>query len=121
MIETITDCAPSMGAVTTRSPLDSVCFVNADIEPILPAPAKPDSPLGELAEEVIVATPEIEQSWCHTASYTCAVAALDALHGNDVSWLPSAVAAAEGYAPSAHERFLIAGAGRDWPTAQEAA
>src|SRR5436190_1632708 len=181
MIATITDWAPSIGAVTTRSPFDSVCFVNADMETILPAPgaltrqaiaaqpdwlravptdrrfpdgarvlltgcgtsfhaaqtggeavqalelvlrprrdadllvalsheggtaltleaarafdgpvwlvtANPDSPLGELAEEVIVAAPEIEQSWCHTASYTCAVAALDALHGNDVSWLPS--------------------------------
>ena len=32
--------------------------------------------------------PEIERSWCHTASYTCAVAALDALHGRDIAWLP---------------------------------
>src|SRR5215471_11667392 len=38
MIETITDCAPSIGAVTMRSPLDSVCFVNADIDSILPTP-----------------------------------------------------------------------------------
>ena len=37
---------------------------------------KPDSPLGELCEEVVVATPAIEQSWCHTASYTCAVATI---------------------------------------------
>jgi len=81
---------------------------------------KPDSPLGELADEVIVATPAVEESWCHTASYTCAVAAIDALHGNDVSWLPDAVAGAEGFEPSPHERFLVAGAGRDWPTAQEA-
>ena len=81
---------------------------------------KPDSPLGELADEVIVATPELEQSWCHTASYTCAVAAIAALHGQDVSWLPDAVAAAEGFEPSAHERWLVAGAGRDWVTAQEA-
>src|SRR3954471_1308983 len=43
--------------------------------------AKPDSPLGELCDEVIVATPEVEVSWCHTASYTCAVAALAALRG----------------------------------------
>jgi glutamine---fructose-6-phosphate transaminase (isomerizing) len=213
MIATITDCAPSIGAVTTRSPLDSVCFVNADIEAILPAPGsltrqaiaaqpdwlrrvptdrrlpdgarvlltgcgtsfhaaqtggeaaqalelvlrprrdadilvalshegetaltleaarafggpvwlvtgKPDSPLGELADEVIVATPEIEQSWCHTASYTCAVAAIDSLHGNDISRLPDLVEAADGFEPSGHERFVIAGAGRDWPTAQEAA
>ena len=82
---------------------------------------KADSPLAELCDEVVVATPAVEQSWCHTVSYTCAVAAIDALKGNDISWLPGAVAAAEGYAASAHERFLIAGAGRDWPTAQEAA
>jgi glucosamine--fructose-6-phosphate aminotransferase (isomerizing) len=81
---------------------------------------KPDSPLGELADEVIVATPEVEESWCHTASYTCAVAAIAALHGEDISWLPDAVAAANGLAPSRHERFLVAGAGRDWTTAQEA-
>ena len=40
---------------------------------------KADSPLGELCEEVVVATPAIEESWCHTASYTCAVAAIAAL------------------------------------------
>ena len=51
----------------------------------------PDSPLAELADEVIVCTPELERSWCHTASYTCAVAAIAALRGEDVSWLPAAV------------------------------
>ena len=84
---------------------------------------KPDSPLGELCEEVVVCTPEVEQSWCHTASYTCAVTALAALRGEDVSGLPDAVAqalAAERLPASAHERWLVAGAGRDWPTAQEA-
>src|SRR3954470_14015125 len=39
------------------------------------------SPLAELAEEVVVCTPAREQSWCHTASYTCAVAAIAALNG----------------------------------------
>jgi fructoselysine-6-P-deglycase FrlB-like protein len=84
--------------------------------------AKPESPLGELADEVVVATPEVERSWCHTISYTCAVAALAALHGEDVAWLPDAVAGAleEREPVSAHERWLVAGAGRDWPTAQEA-
>ncbi len=83
---------------------------------------KADSPLGELADEVVVAAPEIEQSWCHTASYTSAVAALAALHGDDVSGLAEAVEEAlERREPvSSHERFLVAGAGRDWPTAQEA-
>jgi len=84
---------------------------------------KPDGPIAELCEEVVVATPGIEESWCHTVSYTCAVATIAALHGEDVSWLPAAVAealAAEVAAFGAQERFLVAGAGRDWPTAQEA-
>jgi glucosamine--fructose-6-phosphate aminotransferase (isomerizing) len=83
---------------------------------------KPESPLAELSEEVIVATRELERSWCHTASYTCAVAALASLHGEDIGWLADAVAAAlvEREPISEHERWLVAGAGRDWPTAQEA-
>jgi glucosamine--fructose-6-phosphate aminotransferase (isomerizing) len=81
-----------------------------------------ESPLAELAEEVVVATPEIERSMCHTASYTCAVAALAALRGEDVSGLAGAVGAAlaQREPVSGHERFVVAGAGRDWPTAQEA-
>jgi glucosamine--fructose-6-phosphate aminotransferase (isomerizing) len=65
-----------------------------------------------------------EQSWCHTASYTTAVAQIAALNGEDVTWLPGAVARAleSSREPvSGHDRWLIAGAGRDWPTAQEAA
>jgi glucosamine--fructose-6-phosphate aminotransferase (isomerizing) len=83
---------------------------------------RPDSPLGELCDEVVVATPAIEESWCHTASYTCAVATLAALRGEDVSGLPEAVTAAlEQREPvTEHERWLVAGAGREWPTAQEA-
>ncbi|MHB8642744.1 MAG: SIS domain-containing protein [Gaiellaceae bacterium] len=83
---------------------------------------KPDSPLGRLCEHVVVATPAVEASWCHTASYTCAVAAIAALRGDDVSWLPGAVAEALGVAPrvTAHERWLVAGSGRDLPTAHEA-
>ena len=81
------------------------------------------SPLGEVCEDVVVATPEIELSWCHTASYTCAVAALAALRGEDVAWLAGAVAdvlAAERLPVTEHERVMVVGAGRDWPTAQEA-
>jgi glutamine---fructose-6-phosphate transaminase (isomerizing) len=84
----------------------------------------PDGPIAELCDEVIVCTPALEESWCHTASYTCAVAALAALHGEDVSWLPAAVAEALGAelpTVGAQERFLVAGAGRDRPTAHEAA
>ena len=85
---------------------------------------KPEGPIAALCDEVVVATPEVEESYCHTASYTCAVAALAALRGEDVSGLPDAVAAALA-APrlpvTDHERYLVVGAGRDWPTAQEAA
>ncbi|HSB38476.1 MAG TPA: SIS domain-containing protein [Gaiellaceae bacterium] len=90
--------------------------------PVWLVTGKAESPLVELADEVVVATPEVEESWCHTASYTCAVAALRALHGEDVSGLPGRVEAALGerLPVSGHERFLVAGAGRDWPTAQEA-
>ncbi|MDX6512943.1 MAG: hypothetical protein QOE36_2447 [Gaiellaceae bacterium] len=83
----------------------------------------PESRLAQLCDEVVVSTPEIERSWCHTASYTAAVATLAALRGEDVSWFPGAVSevlAGERLPVSAHERFLVAGAGRDWPTAQEA-
>ncbi|MGZ4338848.1 MAG: SIS domain-containing protein [Gaiellaceae bacterium] len=83
----------------------------------------PESELAEFVDEVIVCTPELERSWCHTASYTCAVAALQALHGEDVSGLPDAVEAAlaRRVEPFDESRVLIVGAGRDWPTAQEAA
>jgi glutamine---fructose-6-phosphate transaminase (isomerizing) len=82
----------------------------------------PASPLAQLASEVVVCTPELERSWCHTASYTCAVAALDALHGHDISWLPEAVseALAQEVRAGLGDRVLVAGAGRDLPTAQEA-
>jgi len=81
-----------------------------------------DSPLAELAEEVVVCTPELELSWCHTASYTCAVAALAALRGEDVAFLPDAVEEAVRFEepPPSQTKICVAGAGRDWPTAQEA-
>jgi glutamine---fructose-6-phosphate transaminase (isomerizing) len=84
---------------------------------------KADSPLAELVDEVIVCTPELERSWCHTASYTCAVAAIAALNGEEIDWLPQAVEREliEPVEPFVQERVLIVGAGRDWPTAQEAA
>jgi len=84
----------------------------------------PESPLGEVCDDVVVATPEIERSWCHTVSYTCAVTALAALRGEDVSALADEVAEAleaEREPVSEHERWLFVGAGRDSPTAQEAA
>jgi glutamine---fructose-6-phosphate transaminase (isomerizing) len=81
-----------------------------------------ESPLAEEADEVLVVTPALEESFCHTASYTCAVAALAALRSEDLTWLPAAVEHAldDREPPSDHERWLVAGAGRDWATAQEA-
>src|SRR5437764_12468932 len=82
-----------------------------------------DGPIAELCDEVVVCTPEIETSWCHTASYTCAVAAIAALLGEDVSWLAAAVEEAlANDLPLVRdqERFLVAGAGREPATAHEA-
>jgi len=83
----------------------------------------PGSPLAHAADHVVVATPELERSYCHTASYTCAVAAGRALQGEDVSRLAAAVErelAAEPLGASDHERFLVAAAGDDLATALEA-
>ena len=85
---------------------------------------KQSSPLADICQTVITVTPGIEESWCHTASYTCAVAGLASICGADVRWLATAVEEqldAEPLPVSSHERWLITGAGRDWPTAQEAA
>ncbi len=84
---------------------------------------KADGPIAELCNEVVVCTPEIEESWCHTASYTSAVAAIAALHGEDIGWLASAVEEAlAAPVPEVGEqvRFVVAGAGRDLATAHEA-
>ena len=84
---------------------------------------KADSPIPQACTRVIVATPQVEESYCHTASYVCAVAAGRALRGEDVSWLAAAVEGQLGEDPlpvSEHERWLVVGAGRDWPTALEA-
>lgn len=84
--------------------------------------AAPESPLARACDVVVLAAPEIEKSWCHTASYTAAVATLAAMRGEEIGWLPDAVedALADPFPVSEHERFLVAGSGREWPTAQEA-
>jgi glutamine---fructose-6-phosphate transaminase (isomerizing) len=82
-----------------------------------------DSALARAADHVVVATPEIEQSYCHTASYTSAIAAGRALLGEDVGGLADLVErelAADPLGASDHERFLVAGAGADAATALEA-
>jgi glucosamine--fructose-6-phosphate aminotransferase (isomerizing) len=82
-----------------------------------------ESPLATLADEVVVVTPALEESYCHTVSYTCSVAALDTLRGQDVRWLRLAVdhAISDPFEGGDWERIAVVGAGRDWPTAQEAA
>ncbi|MEO8289885.1 MAG: SIS domain-containing protein [Gaiellaceae bacterium] len=83
---------------------------------------KEKSPLAAAADEVIVVTPAVEESYCHTVSYTCAVAALAVLRGEDVSWLRPAVeqVLSDPLPGGDWERVAVVGAGRDWPTAQEA-
>ena len=90
--------------------------------PVWLVTGKAEGPIADVAEEVIVVTPEVEESYCHTASYTCAVAALEALGGADVRWLRLAVeqALVEPVEDGDWHRVAVVGAGRDWPTAQEA-
>jgi glucosamine--fructose-6-phosphate aminotransferase (isomerizing) len=85
--------------------------------------AATESPLAELVDHVVVATPEVERSYCHTASYTAAVAVGRALLGEDVAWLAEAVEReleAPALPVSDHDRFLVAGAGDDRATVEEA-
>ena len=82
-----------------------------------------DGPIARVADHVVVVTPEVEKSYCHTVSYACAVAAGRALQGEDVSGLPDAVAReleAEPLGASVHDRVVVAGAGRDAATVLEA-
>jgi glucosamine--fructose-6-phosphate aminotransferase (isomerizing) len=90
--------------------------------PVWLVTGKEASPMAEVADEVIVVTPAVEESYCHTVSYTCAVAALEVLRGEDVRWLRLAVeqALADPFEGGDWERVAVVGAGRDWPTAQEA-
>jgi glutamine---fructose-6-phosphate transaminase (isomerizing) len=81
------------------------------------------SPLAKMVDHVVVATPALEESYCHTASYACAVAAGRALLGEDVSGLATDVFReldAEPFGASEHSRFVVAGAGRDTATMLEA-
>jgi glucosamine--fructose-6-phosphate aminotransferase (isomerizing) len=83
----------------------------------------PGSPIAKEVDHVMVATPAIEESYCHTASYTCAVAVGRALQGEDVGDLATQVFReldAEPLGASEHDRVVVAGAGRDVPTVLEA-
>jgi glucosamine--fructose-6-phosphate aminotransferase (isomerizing) len=82
-----------------------------------------ESPLAKEVDHVVVATPAIEESYCHTVSYTCAVAAGRMLRGEDVGGLAADVFReldTEPLGASGHERFVVAGAGRDTATMLEA-
>jgi glucosamine--fructose-6-phosphate aminotransferase (isomerizing) len=82
-----------------------------------------ESAISNAVDHVVVATPAIEESYCHTASYTCAVAAGRALLGEDVSGLATDVFREldrEAFGSSEHDRFVIAGAGSDEATVLEA-
>ena len=104
----------------TRLTLEAVERFDGETWAITAAPA---SSIARAADHVVVATPEVEQSYCHTVSYVCAVAVGLALEGEDIGGLPDAVErelAAEPLGASENERFLVAGAGRDTATALEA-
>ena len=80
--------------------------------------------IAQAVDHVVVATPEIEQSYCHTVGYVCAVAAGRALLGEDVTGLPALVEReleAEPLGASEHDRFLVVGGGADQATVLEAA
>ena len=82
-----------------------------------------ESPIARVADHVVVATPAIEDSYCHTVSYTCAVAVGRALRGEDVGDLAAQVFReldVEALGASEHDRFVVAGAGRDTATVLEA-
>jgi glutamine---fructose-6-phosphate transaminase (isomerizing) len=82
-----------------------------------------DGKIAQAVDHVVVATPEIEKSYCHTASYTCAVAAGRALLGEDVSGLADLVQReldTEPLGASEHERFAVVGGAADQPTVLEA-
>ena len=82
-----------------------------------------ESAIGQAMDNVVVATPAIEESYCHTVSYTCAVAVGRALRGEDVSALAADVFReldAKPIGASEHDRYVVAGAGRDAATVLEA-
>jgi len=86
-------------------------------------PGAPAGPSGGGVDRVLVVTPEVEESYCHTVSYMCAVAAGRALRGEDVSGLAASVELELDAVPlgaSGHDRFVVAGAGRDVATVLEA-
>jgi glucosamine--fructose-6-phosphate aminotransferase (isomerizing) len=82
-----------------------------------------DGKIAQAVDHVVVATPEIEESYCHTVSYTCAIAAGRALLGEDVGGLSRLVERELGaklLGASEHERFAVVGGASDQATVLEA-
>ena len=86
---------------------------------------KRGGPIAALCDEVVVATPAVEESYCHTAQLH--VRGRDARGAAGRGRLVAARRGGRAARRRAAARLrrtsasLIAGAGRDWPTAQEAA
>jgi glucosamine 6-phosphate synthetase-like amidotransferase/phosphosugar isomerase protein len=80
-----------------------------------------ESPLAAECDVAVSMPGPPEESMCHTRGYTCAVATLAALRGEEIAWLPSAVEEALGQdvGDPPLGRVLVAGADTAWPTAQE--
>jgi glutamine---fructose-6-phosphate transaminase (isomerizing) len=80
------------------------------------------SPLAAECDEAFWMPGPPEENFCHTRGYTCALATLAALRGEDIEWLPSAVEEAlrQDVGEPPLGRVLVTGSGTAWPTAQEA-
>jgi glucosamine--fructose-6-phosphate aminotransferase (isomerizing) len=82
-----------------------------------------DGAIAKAVDHVVVATPEIEGSYCHTASYTSAIAVGRALLGKDVAGLAELVVQelqADPLGATEHERFAVIGSAPDAATVLEA-
>jgi glucosamine--fructose-6-phosphate aminotransferase (isomerizing) len=104
----------------TRLTLDAVEAFPGETWTITGAP---DGAIAKAVDHVVVATPEIEGSYCHTASYTSAIAAGRILLGEHVGGLASLVEqelAAEPLGASEHERVVVIGSAPDAATVLEA-
>lgn len=82
-----------------------------------------ESPLVAECDQAVSMPGPPEESYCHTRGYTCAVATLAALRGEDIAWIPAAVEEAlrQDVGEPPLGRVLVAGVGAAWPTAQEGA
>ena len=73
----------------------------------------PESPLAELADEVVQVAPEIEESYCHTKSYTAALVGCAALAGLDLSGVSAEVALSSPSGPRSRRPTTSGGSSLD--------